>query len=146
MWGGHQQNGCHSKCIHRKTGLGAHTRWTDTYRLFKKVIVYRIHFVQFRFWFSGIQMQTLICLTSLDLVCACVCACVRVCVRARTCVFSFFTMTSVPSLTIVAQESRNNQTLHISKADRECYFRLYVFSIQTIPKEFHWLSEAKLPS
>lgn len=31
-----EHNGCHSKYIHRKTGLGAHTRHTDTHRLSKK--------------------------------------------------------------------------------------------------------------
>lgn len=64
--GSRGENGCHSKYLHRKTGLEAHTQWTDT-RLTQKVTVYGLHFVQHGFWFCGIQMQTFVYLTALDL-------------------------------------------------------------------------------
>lgn len=44
----------------------SHTTNTHT-QVIQKVIVYGLHFVQHRFWFRGLQTQTLIHLTALDL-------------------------------------------------------------------------------
>lgn len=99
-----EQNGCHSKHLHRTTGLGAHIQWTDT-QIIQKVIVYGLHFVRHGFWFCGIQTQMFIHLTALNLsvsVCVyiykCICVCMCVCVYIY---ISFLAITSMLRLSII---------------------------------------------
>lgn len=64
--GSRGENGCHSKYLHRKTGLEAHTQWTDTHGSPKKSLC--TDFTLFNMDFGFVESKCRhVYLTALDL-------------------------------------------------------------------------------
>lgn len=90
---------------------GSHTTDRHT-QVIQKVTVYGLHFVQHGFWFCGLQTQTLVHLTALDLSIF-----VYIHIYIYICFFfSFLTITSMPCLNVIVQKSGKNQTLRMNRA------------------------------
>lgn len=99
-----EQNGCHSKYIHRKTGLGAHIQQTDIG--YPKSHCIRTSLCStwvLDLWTPNTDTRSP---HSLGFVYFCI----------RLHIVSFLITTSLPSLNVIVQEWGKNQTLHMNRA------------------------------
>lgn len=100
-----EQNGCQSKYIHRKTGLGAHTQRTHTHRLSKKSLY--PDFTLFNTDFGFVDFKHRHSFTSQPWICL---------FLSMSILFPFLIIRSMPSLNVIVQEWGKNQTLQMNRA------------------------------